>query len=504
MTVEKGYDKMKKRLLALLSVLCVASALAACSQEPAQSEVQSGVSVGSVESDAASQAPDVSEVSGTGETSAENSGGTTGPSGATQGPGGKTTTAKTTTPAGKEPSGNVDLWNAKFPGVKLKRIIWYNMSKEEEKMVKDFEAKTGCSITDVKVDYENLEEKIKASMTSGDVIDIGWIYGAFYPTSIINNMYQSIDAYIKKDYLVDTKSSASLAKGGFDMTKMDSYKWNSHYYGFCSYWDVDMLVLYYNKQMFTQAGVDTPLQMVQDGDWSLETFYDTAAQLTDPDKGVYGFSSGGQNTNSASNAILEAFGTQVIKYDSNRNPTQNLGDSRVATALDFIKKMYNGSTKVIDSKATFYNGKAAMCIDGLYMIPKMLADSTVPGVVKNNWEIAPIPLAKANKSGAYPVDWLKATGIVRGSKNPDAVAAFALFKSKYKGDNLYEEKMSKAQIDRITPYYKNIMYANYGYGTVPKLYADIMNTAMAGGDVTQAISKNKPLFQAQINAVLKK
>lgn len=90
MTVEKGYDKMKKRLLALLSVLCVASALAACSQEPAQSEVQSGVSVGSVESDAASQAPDVSEVSGTGETSAENSGGTTGPSGATQGPGGKT------------------------------------------------------------------------------------------------------------------------------------------------------------------------------------------------------------------------------------------------------------------------------------------------------------------------------------------------------------------------------------------------------------------------------
>lgn len=68
MTVEKGYDKMKKRLLALLSVLCVASALAACSQEPAQSEVQSGVSVGSVESDAASQAPDVSEVSGTGET----------------------------------------------------------------------------------------------------------------------------------------------------------------------------------------------------------------------------------------------------------------------------------------------------------------------------------------------------------------------------------------------------------------------------------------------------
>lgn len=492
---------MKKRLLAFAASCLMLLSLAACggnkkpeSSAPADSSSQSESTDGQA-----------SETQQSGETGATQSGATgSQPSGtgATTAKVDMSTTVKFT---GTEAptSSNIDLWNAKFNNVTLKRIVWYTLSQEEKKMLDDFKAKTGVTIKDVVVDYENINNKLVASMASGDIIDIGWIYGAFYPSSIISNMYQPIDNYIKQDYLVNTASAASLAKGGFDLAKLTQYKWNNHYYGFCSYWDVDMLVMYYNKRMFEAAGVTTPLEHVQEGTWNLDAFYQAAFDLTDTDKGVYGYSAGGQNTTTHLNSFVQAFGASVVKYDSNNKPSQNLGDSRISAGLNFIKKMYYGAGKVVDSSATFYNGKAAMAIDGLYMAPKLMNDKTVSSTVKNNWEIAPLPLAANNKNGAYPVDWLKATGIIRGTKNPDAVAAFALFKSKYKGDNLYDEYMTAAQKNRITPYYKNIIYANHSYGTMGQLYNQMVNSITKGGDVSKAISENKSLFQAQIDKVLK-
>ena len=124
--------------------------------------------------------------------------------------------------------------------------------------------------------------------------------------------------------------------------------------------------------------------------------------------------------------------------------------------------------------------------------------------MKKNWDIAPIPLAASNKDGAYPCDWLKAIGVINGSKNAEAVAAFALHMSQGKGDNVWEEYLTKEQVSRITPYYANINYANYAYGTLGEDYVTMIARIMSGDDISQLISEYKTSFKAQIDATINK
>lgn len=500
-----------KRAIALLLAVCTVVVLScACGTDPAVETSSGGntdrtviLNPGQESGETiAPGSPETNDVSGGNTTvnspSPEGSGSTT------RANTDKDNTVSTTLPdvSTVEPDSGIDLRNHNFGGVTIKRIVWYEVGEDEKNMLSEFTKKYNVKVEDVVVDYENINTRLAASMTSGDVIDVGFLYGAFFPTQVIANMYMPIDSYIKRDYMVDTSSAESIAKGGFDMNKMDYFKWNGRYYGFSSYWDVDMMVLYYNKRMFQAADVKTPLEHVADGTWNLDTFYEAAFELTDPDSGVYGWSAGGENTGAGRGTFIASYGTQLVKYDSNGMPQQNLGDSNVLSALQFIQKMYYGSGRVVDTNATFYNGKAAMCTDGLYMIPKLMTDDSVPNSVKNNWEIAPIPMAKGHENDPYPVDWLKSVGILRGSKNPDAAAAYAYFKTAYKGDNLYDEYMTAEQQNRVLPYYESLNYVNYAYGDLITLSGQMIGAICNGSDIAQTLNENKSIFKAQIDRVV--
>lgn len=404
--------------------------------------------------------------------------------------------------AGNTPSHSADsLWNKKFDGVTLKRILWYEPSDSEKALVKEFTDRTGCKIVDEVVDFQNYNTKIAGSIAASEPYDIGYIYGAFFPTQIIAGMYQPINSYISSEYLLDTSSAQTIANGGFDIKKMDFYKWNNNYYGFSSYWDVDMLVLYFRTDLFAESGLKNPLDYVKSGEWNLDTFYELATKLTSTKAGRYGYSAGGENTRSYGE-LVRAYGTNFVVYDSNGKPSENLGDSKVLEGFNFVRKMTYGSGMVVNGDASFRKGTAAMAIDGLYEAPKMMNDSNVPNVVKKNWDIAPIPLAASNQGGAYPTDWLKSIGIVNGSKNPEAVAAFALHMTKGKGDNVWEQYLTKEQLERITPYYSNINYTNYAYGTLGEDLVTMVARIMQGDDISQLISEYRTSARAQIEKII--
>ncbi|GEM_PF-2537285 len=396
------------------------------------------------------------------------------------------------------------LWNKTFEGVTLKRLMWYEPGDAEKALVDAFEERTGCTIEDTVVDFQNYNTALANSIAANDPYDIGYIYGAWFPTQIIAGMYQPINTYMTEDNLLDSSSAETIANGGFDVQKMNYYRWNGNYYGLSSYWDVDMLVLYYRSDLIVESGLMTPNDYVAQGNWNLDTFYELATKLTNTGRNMYGYSAGGENTRGYGEFIA-SYGTQVVAYDSNGVPSQNLGDPKVLEALNFVQKMNYGAGAVVKSGAadvSFRKGNAAMSIDGLYEVPKMMSDPNVSDVVKNNWDIAPIPLAAGNAGGAYPTDWLKAIGIVNGSTNPDAVAAFALHMSTGKGDNAWESNLTQEQIDRITPFYANINYANYGYGTIGEDLSTMIGKINTGSDISQLLDENKSLFKAQIDKVI--
>lgn len=413
--------------------------------------------------------------------------------------------ASGSTGTGTDVSHSADsLWNKTFEGVTLKRLLWYEPGEAEQALVDEFEARTGCTIEDTVVDFENYNQTLANSIAANDPYDIGYIYGSFFPTQIIAGMYQPVNTYMTEENLLDSSSAETIANGGFDLQKMNYYRWNGNYYGLSSYWDVDMMVLLYRTDLIVESGLMTPNDYVAQGNWNLDTFYELASSLTNTSRGMYGYSSGGENTRSYGE-FVSAYGTQIVVYDSNGVPSQNLGDPLVLEGLNFIQKMTYGAGAVVKAGAddvSFRKGNAAMAIDGLYEIPKMLNDPNVSDVVKNNWDIAPIPLAAGNEDGAYPTDWLKAIGIVNGCVNPDAVAAFALHMSTSKGDNAWESGLTEEQLARITPYYANINYANYAYGTLGEDYVTMIAKITTGADISQLIDENKTLFKAQIDRVI--
>lgn len=238
------------------------------------------------------------------------------------------------------------LWNKTFEGVTLKRLLWYEPGDAEKALVDAFEERTGCTIEDTVVDFENYNTALANSIAANDPYDIGYIYGSFFPTQIIAGMYQPVNSYMTEDNLLDSSSAETIANGGFDIGKMNYYRWNGNYYGLSSYWDVDMMVLLYRSDLIVESGLMTPNDYVAQGNWNLDTFYELASKLTNTGRNMYGFSAGGENTRSYAE-FVSAYGTQIVTYDSNGVPSQNLGDAKVLEGLNFIQKLTYGAGAVV-------------------------------------------------------------------------------------------------------------------------------------------------------------
>jgi len=335
-------------------------------------------------------------------------------------------------------------------GITLRRIVWYTPGAIEKKMVEDFEKKYNCNIEDVYCEFDNVSTKMVAGMASGDVIDIATLYGAFFPKMVIGNLFMPIDKYVEKSQLLDPKNPTA---GGFDGEKMKHYIWGGHYYGFCSYTNVDMPVLFYNKAIFQQYGQKTPLDYVKSGNWNWDTFYKVAYDIkTQSENRLAGLSEG-------SFLWFPMTGVQLIEF-KNGNPVSNLDDPRVLETMQFYKKCHYGNTALTIDGYDFFKGKAAMHMDTFSSIQMENASKSV----QKNYEIAPVPCSKSNTTGKYPTSWSKAIGIGKGTLHADAVALYARWCSNYIDAPDALGQFTKAQQDRVLGFFKTVTIPNCTYG----------------------------------------
>lgn len=68
-------------------------------------------------------------------------------------------------PESDSDSGSADsLWNKRFDGVTLKRILWYEPSDSEKALVKEFTDRTGATVVDEVVDYQNYTPRLQTQL----------------------------------------------------------------------------------------------------------------------------------------------------------------------------------------------------------------------------------------------------------------------------------------------------------------------------------------------------
>jgi multiple sugar transport system substrate-binding protein len=280
-------------------------------------------------------------------------------------------------------------------------------------VLKKFEDESGIKVELQVIGWPDLYSKILAATTSGqgpDVLNIGNTWapslqatGAFLPFGA-----KEFDAIGGKDKFVE----AALKTGGAEGKDPTSVPYLGLAYG-----------LYYNKQMFADAGLKPPTT------W--EELVTAAKKLTQPSKGVYGMAmEGGSYTEGVHFAYI--FGKQhgADPFDSSGKP-----DFTSQGMVDGVKQYVDlmGTHKVVNPSAAQYKngpeapgdfakGKAAM------LMSQNNADNTLQadGMKSSQYGVVPIPTMSGNDDVASFVAGINLS-IFKNTKNKDGALKFVKF-----------------------------------------------------------------------------
>ena len=129
----------------------------------------------------------------------------------------------------------------------------------------------------VTADWSNWEEKLMAAYRSGDPIDLINDGVNNNPRFALNNITQPIDPYVD---MTNPNLKSEV------MNEIFTYG-GKHYVAAS---EVNVAVLYYNKNLFQQEGLEDPAALYAKGEWNWENFVKLAKKLTDSSSNRWGFS----------------------------------------------------------------------------------------------------------------------------------------------------------------------------------------------------------------------
>lgn len=260
------------------------------------------------------------------------------------------------------------------------------------------------------------EDKLLTELSSGTAPDIVWVPGATFSSYAEKGVFVDLAPLIEAD--------PDISIEDFYPVVMEEIEHDGAYFGLPR--DVGTMAVYYNVDMFEAAGLPTPKELQEAGNWNWDTMYETALAMT-------------SNTESAEdvtwglsipfwwptylNFIAQAGGSL---FNADRTEC-NLDAEATTIAFEFLNKIYNGDDEngpvapvpgtEADAANMFMTGKIAMHFDGRWTTPGVRLMGTM------NWDVAELPAGPAGQTnfafwGAYAIT----------TSTEDVDASFAVLK----------------------------------------------------------------------------
>jgi multiple sugar transport system substrate-binding protein len=258
--------------------------------------------------------------------------------------------------------------------VTITYALWdNNQLPAHEQIIAAFEAEhPNINVEPQVVPWGDYWTKLQTAVAGGEAYDTFWMNGPNFPVYASKGILMDLQPMIDADAVDVTKYPQSL---------IDLYSYNGDTYALPK--DFDTIGLFYNKDLFDQAGVAYP-----DENWTWDDLAEAATKLTDPDAGVWGFASTLEGQSNWFNFIFQN-GGQIFSDDQ----TKVVVDE--AAACDALQYAYsfiaNGSSpdgatmgSLSPSEQLFPGGKLAMISAGSWMV-KPYVDSGL------NIDVAPLP-----------------------------------------------------------------------------------------------------------------
>ncbi|GGF93551.1 ABC transporter substrate-binding protein [Paenibacillus aceti] len=174
-----------------------------------------------------------------------------------------------------------------------------NMQPAYEEIIRKFQdANPNIEVKLELTPWEQYWVKMEAAATGSALPDVFWMNGPNFMKYALNEMIAPIGNRVAAD---------GIDLNNYPKALIDLYTYNGQPYALPGYYDT--VALYYNKKIFDDAGLPYP-----DDTWDWAKHKEVAASLTDPSKGIYGFSAELWNQGAFYNTIFQA-GGYVISQD---------------------------------------------------------------------------------------------------------------------------------------------------------------------------------------------
>ena len=359
-------------------------------------------------------------------------------------------------------------------------------------MVSAFEKKYNCKINKKVLEFAKWNAQVSQQMSTGTSYDIIYFHGSKFPEFAINNLAEDLTSYISTADLTGSDPS----KGGIDLEKSQNFSWNGNLYALCDYKSQNPDILYYNKALFQQNGLEDPRELYEKGEWTWDKIFEMGAQVTDRDAEQY-FMSGGFTT--------QLYGVSCLSIE-NGKVVERFSNATHYKALQLFQKLNVGNNAIaaprINDTVTnipFIEGRAFMFYEesskweglAVEVVKSYAFNKTI-----DNLCIVPVPLPAENKEKLYPCGWY--TGIAAGKgSDPRVAVAFAKFASSFQSpvkDNYPMRDADRELIKKLqcgkTLSNRHGTYSSTSTHTTA-IYDKILVNILKGDDIATVVSNYK-------------
>ena len=327
------------------------------------------------------------------------------------------------------------------------------------------------SVTFQPITFADYVSKLTVQLAGSNPPDAGWIVDSTAPVFIAAGVMVDLRPTLEKYANYDL---ADFASG-----PMKLWEKGNAIYGVP--FSTSPYLIYYNRDLFQKAGIDTPDKLLQQGKWTWDALRaaSKAIKAATPST-VYGFESYGGGIYGARlwntmGPLMKAFGGQAWN-DAGTQCTINSPEA--VAAFQFIHDMTfkDGSAVPPGEIVDFFSGNAGMILSQLSSSAN-LKNATF------KWDIAPLPSGPA---GYKPVSGQAAFVVFNASKNVAVAADFIAFLT------------NKINVAKLATYYpparKSVMNMKEFLSSNPLISPESMKLAVANSIETGTVEVVHPEY----------
>lgn len=295
-----------------------------------------------------------------------------------------------------------------------------NQEKVMKEIAADYEKENpGTKIQIEMGSFKDHFTKLETQASGSVMPDIFFMNGPNFMKFASNNVLEPIDD------LVDSKK---IDLSDYPQSLIDLYTYDGKLYGLPKDWD--LTALWYNKEMFDDAGVDYPTD-----EWTWDDMADAAEKLTNKEKGVWGIASQVATQEGLYDTIPQSGGfiiSEDMKKSGYDTPEALDGTQRW---IDFIEKEQSPDVQTqTDTKGPelFKAEKVAMIYAASWNVPEFMNSDNI----KDKVDLVVMPKIKERAATIHGLSY----ALAANSKNKEKAKEFLT----YLGSKEVNDKWAKS------------------------------------------------------------